>query len=297
MGAERHTTRLRRLLAAPTLLAAPGVHDAMTASLAVDAGFEAVFLAGSALAYTQLARPDVGLMAAPEIAQVLERVRDRVSAPILVDADSGFGNALNLMRTTRLFERAGASGLQIEDQEAVKRPGALTARPLVPLAEMIGKIKAAQDAREDDDFVISARTDAASSLGVDEALRRADAFAEAGADMIFVEALKDRDQMRRLVETVGGRAHLLHNVLDISPALPTTGAELARIGYAMALFPGVLVQTMADAARGALARLVQDDRTEAFAALPLKPADINALIGSPDFIARADRYGWSDESP
>ncbi len=294
MDADRHTTRLRRLLAAPALLAAPGVHDAMTAALAVDAGFEAVFLAGSALAYTQLARPDVGLMAAPEIAQVIERIRDRVQVPILVDADSGFGNAVNLMRVTRQFERAGASGLQIEDQVAVKRPGALTARPLVPLAEMVGKIKAAQDARQDDAFVISARTDAASSLGLDEALRRADAFAEAGADMIFVEALADRDQMRRLVAVVGGRAPLLHNVLDVSPALPSTETELAEIGYAMALFPGVLAQTIAAAARAALAGLRADDKAAAFAALALKPADLNRLIGSPAFIAQADAYAWMD---
>ena len=294
MTIQRHTTVLRRLLASPTLLTAPGVHDAMTAALAVDAGFQAVFLAGSALAYTQLARPDIGLLGAAEVAQILERVRDRVTAPILVDADSGFGNAVSVMRTTRLFERAGASGLQIEDQIAVKRPGSLTARPLVPLGEMVGKIKAAQDARQDDDFVISARTDAASSLGVDEALRRATAFAEAGADMIFVEALSDRDQMRRLVAEVGGRAALLHNVLDVSPALPSSGVELADLGYAMALFPGVLAQTMAAAAQAVLARLIDDDRTDTFAALPLKPADLNRLIGSPAFIAQTDAYAWRD---
>ena len=292
MNAPRHTAELRRLLKAPQLLAAPGVYDALTALLAERAGFDAVFVAGSAIAYTQMARPDVGLMSAPEIAQIVERIRDRTTAPILVDGDSGFGNAVNLGRTVRLFERAGASAVQIEDQVAVKPPGALTIRTLVSVDEMVGKIKAAQDSRQDEDFVISARTDAVFTLGFEEALRRAAAYAAAGADMIFVEGLADRDQMRRLVAEVGTAAPLLHNVLNLSDSLPTRSGELAEIGYAMALFPGVVVQAAMAAVEAALGLLMRDDKTEAFDALALKPADVNRLIEAPAFLKRAETYGW-----
>ncbi len=275
------------------MVAAPGVYDALTAVLAEHAGFEAVFLPGSALAYTQLGRPDVGLLTVSEIAQTLSRMRERTTLPILADGDSGFGNAVNLQRTVRLFERAGASGLQIEDQEPLKTPDDLMGRPLTPLEDMVAKIKAAQDARDDADFVISARTDAMFTLGLDEALRRAAAFADAGADMIFVEGLKDRTQMRRLVQTVCPGQALLHNVLATPPELPVTLDELQKIGYATALFPGVVVQSFASAAKRTLEQLRTGDWTQVFAELPITAADLNRLLGAPAFLELAARYAKS----
>jgi 2-methylisocitrate lyase-like PEP mutase family enzyme len=290
MTAERHTRRLRRLIGGPKIVPAPGVYDALTARLAEQAGFPAVFLAGSALAYTQLARPDVGLVTATEVAQVLARIRERSDIPILVDGDSGFGNAANLQRTVRLFERAGASGVQIEDQAPLKRADALTERALAPVEEMVGKIKAAQDARDDADFVISARTDAVFTAGVDEALRRAAAYAQAGADMIFVEGLASVDDMRRLAGVLAGGPPRLHNVLGAKPGLPASLAALQGEGYAMALFPGVVVQSVALAARRALERLSEGEWSGLFDEIGFTPADLNAAIEAGEFLDGVAAY-------
>src|SRR6187399_544860 len=169
-------TTLRTRLAAPPILVAPGVYDALTAHLAERAGFSAVYVSGAGIAYTRLGRPDIGLVAMSEVADTVALIRDRVGSHLIVDADTGYGNALNVERTVRLLERAGANAIQLEDQDFPKRCGHLDNKALIPSAEMVGKIKAALDARASADTLIIARTDAVAVEGVGPALERANAY-------------------------------------------------------------------------------------------------------------------------
>jgi 2-methylisocitrate lyase-like PEP mutase family enzyme len=273
---------LRSLIEAPEILVTPGVYDAFSAFRAQEAGFKAIFLSGSALAAMHLARPDIGLLTLSEITDASARIADRVSIPLFVDADQGFGNAYMAARTMRMLERSGASGIQIEDQLDTKPTSDPLGRPLVPTCDMVDKIKAMLDARLDEAVVVSARSDAVSTEGVDAALERAAAYADAGADMIFVENLKTRKDMERLVAAIGTRKPLLHNLLrageEVQDAL-----VLEAMGYSVALFPGVAVQAVG----GAL-----DD---AFASLAANPKIANEGM-QPDRIGGAD-YLASIRSP
>ncbi|HEX8662439.1 MAG TPA: isocitrate lyase/PEP mutase family protein, partial [Beijerinckiaceae bacterium] len=186
---------LKQRLSRGPAVVAPGVYDALTAALAAAAGFEALYVSGAAIAYTRLGRPDIGLVSMSEVAEVVELIRDRTGAPLVVDADTGYGNALNVQRTVRLLERAGAAAIQLEDQTFPKRCGHLRDKSLVPPAEMAGKVKAAVDARASDETLIVARTDAVAVEGFEAALARARLYAEAGADVLFVEAPRSKDQL------------------------------------------------------------------------------------------------------
>jgi len=245
---------LRALIAAPQILVTPGIYDAFSAYRAQEAGFKAVFVSGSALAAMHLGRPDIGLLTLGEIAEVTGRIADRVSIPLFVDADQGFGNAYMAARTMQVLERSGASGVQIEDQLDTKASHDPLGRPLVPIPAMIDKIKAMLDSRTDEAVVVSARTDAVMTEGVDAALDRAAAYAEAGADMIFVESLKARRDMERLVAMIGPGKPLLHNLLRVGEDVQDA-ATLQSIGYSVALFPGVAVQAVGAAIDDAFSRL------------------------------------------
>ena len=237
---------LRALLARPEIALAPGIYDALSAFRAQEAGFETVFVSGSALAATQLGRPDIGLLSLTETAQMLSRITERITIPAVVDADQGFGNSYMVARSVRLLERAGAAGIQIEDQCEVKDAANPLARPLIAKEAMADKIKAARDALTDQNVVISARTDAMSSEGFDAALERAALYAEAGADMLFVESLTTRRQMEQLVAATGGAKPLLHNLLRPADEV-TTAAEVEALGYAIALFPGAALAAVGEA--------------------------------------------------
>src|SRR5882724_3328805 len=175
-------TSLKTMLHGPDIVLASGVYDALTASLATDAGFRALYLSGAAIAYTRLGRPDIGLVSMSEVADTLSLIRDRVAAHLIVDADTGYGNALNVVRTVRMFERAGANAIQLEDQDFPKRCGHLDGKTLVPADEMCGKIRAAVDARHSAETLIIARTDAVAVEGLEPAIQRAARYSEAGAD-------------------------------------------------------------------------------------------------------------------
>lgn len=233
------TNNLRGLLSARSLLIAPGVYDALSAYRAQKAGFGAVFISGSALAATHLARPDIGLLSLGETADIVSRITERIAIPAMVDADQAFGNAFMTARTVKLLERAGAAGIQIEDQRETKPADAPLSRPLIAPAEMADKIKAAKDAATSN-IVISARTDVTAADGFAAALDRIALYDDAGADMLFVEGLKTRAQMAQLVAHIAGRKPLLHNLLRADDEV-TSAAEVEAIGYAMALFPGAAV--------------------------------------------------------
>ncbi|MFA3791135.1 oxaloacetate decarboxylase [Aliiglaciecola sp. SL4] len=276
---------LKTRLAQQELLMAAGVFDALSALLVEEAGFEAAFVSGSAVAYSQLARPDIGLVTLTEMAFALERIRDRVDMYLLVDADSGFGNAFDVQRTVRTFERAGANGIQIEDQLNTKSPKQVAARPVLSTDAMVGKIKAAVDARQKSETVISARSDAVFTLGVEQGLMRAQAFIEAGADMVFVEGIKDPADIQKLTKICGENAPVLYNL--INPSL-FTPEQLQSFGVSMALYPAVMINSMANSGREAATNLSQ--KLGLFKGNKPIPEPINNIIGSDKFLQNGYRY-------
>ncbi len=244
---------LRARLASPELVIAPGIYDALSAFRAQEAGFEAVFVSGSALAATHLARPDIGLLSLGEMAGIVSRITERITIPAMIDADQAFGNAFMTARTVKLLERAGAAGIQIEDQCEVKPFADPLSRPLIAPQAMADKIKAAKDASSAN-TVISARTDVTATDSFAAALDRIALYDEAGADMLFVEGLKTRAQMEQLVSAVGGKKPLLHNLLRADDEV-TSAEEVATLGYAMVLFPGVVPGAIGAALDKALSTL------------------------------------------
>jgi len=200
-----HARKLREQLAAPGPIVAPGCYDGLTALLIEQAGFDCAYLSGASVSFTRLGLPDIGLASMTEVANVISNIRERLDIPLIVDGDTGFGNALNVKRTVRLFERMGASAIQLEDQTLPKRCGHLDGKTLVSVDEMLGKIRAAQDARQDEDTVIVARTDAIAVTGLDEALERGNAYIEAGADVLFVESPLDDEQLALVGQNLGAR--------------------------------------------------------------------------------------------
>jgi 2-methylisocitrate lyase-like PEP mutase family enzyme len=235
---------LRARLKQNGIVLAPGIYDALSGLLAERAGFEALYLSGASIAYTRHGGPDIGLVTMTEVADTLGSIRERVKLPLIVDGDTGFGNALNVMRTVRLFERAGASAIQLEDQTLPKRCGHLDGKTLVPAAEMAGKIKAALDARSSDETLIIARTDAVAVEGLDAALARAELYLEAGADVLFVEALRTKEQMQQGLARIAGRAPMLANMVEGGKTPLLSAAELEALGYGIVIFPGGLVRAL-----------------------------------------------------
>ena len=249
----RRTTRLKELIAAPRILVMPGVHDALGARIAEAAGFDAITQGGYSATATLLGAPDSSQLSLTEMASMYGRLAEATSLPILADADTGFGNVTNVARTVRLYERAGVAGLFIEDQVFPKRCGHMAGKAVVPTAEWIAKLRSALDARTDPDFVVMARTDALAVHGVDEAIERAQIAREAGADLLFVEAPTDVDQMRRICREVPGPC-LANNVeAGRSPVLPAS--ELEAIGYAAVVFPVAATYAVAHALRDLFATI------------------------------------------
>jgi 2-methylisocitrate lyase-like PEP mutase family enzyme len=278
-----------RLARKPAVLA-PGVYDALTASIAAAAGFEALYLSGAAIAYTRLGRPDIGLVSMAEVADTLALVRDRVPTPLVVDADTGYGNALNVQRTVRVFERAGANGLQLEDQAFPKRCGHLAEKRLIPPAEMAGKIKAAVDARASDETIVVARTDAVAVEGLDAALDRAALYAEAGADVLFVEAPTSASDLAAVASRLGHLRPLLANMIEGGRTPLANADALARLGFSLVIFPGAIVRALAHAAQAFYGALARDGTSAAFRDRMFDFDALNALIGTPDMLALGKSY-------
>jgi len=285
------TTDLKTRLQSPAIVTAPGVYDAFSALLVAQAGFDAAYLSGASIAYTRLGRPDIGLLSLDDVAQVTTAIRERNEAlHLIVDADTGFGNAINVQRTVRLLERAGASAIQLEDQTSPKRCGHLDGKTLIGAAEMAGKIRAACDARRDSGTLIVARTDAVAVEGLDAALDRMDRYADAGADVLFVEALRTRDDMAAALARLSPRGPLLANMVEggKTPLLPA--AELQALGYRLAIFPGGTVRALSHALQGYLASLRRHGTTEPYWPQMLQFDGLNQLLGTPELLAGAKRY-------
>ena len=281
---------LKQRLAAPGITIAPGVYDALTALLVQQAGFPAAYLSGASIAYTRLGRSDIGLLGLDDVAQVTSCIRERVELPLIVDADTGFGNALNVMRSVRQLERAGASAIQLEDQTSPKRCGHLQGKSVIATREMVGKLRAAVDARRDDDTLIIARTDAVAVEGFDAALERAARYAEAGADLLFVEAVRSRDQMQQLNQVLGALCPLMANMVEGGMTPVTSAQELAEIGYRLVIFPGGTVRALTHALQGCLASLHTHGSTLPWRDRMLDFDALNAVIGTPELLALGQRY-------
>ena len=281
---------LRSRLARKPIVVAPGVYDPFTALIATQAGFKTLYVSGAAIAYTRLGRPDIGLVTMTEVAETLALIRDRVDSHLIVDGDTGYGNALNVVRTIREFERAGATAIQLEDQDFPKRCGHLDGKALIPAQEMCGKIRAAVDTRRCRETLIVARTDAVAVEGFDRAIERAAMYREAGADMLFVEAPRARDDLARIVSTLGGAVPLMANMVEggKTPTLPA--AELDGMGFALVIFPGAIVRALGYMASEFYGSLAAHGSNEPYRNRMLDFTGINELVGTPEMIALGQRY-------
>lgn len=289
---------LQARLQSPQPLLCPGVYDAFSALLAEQAGFEGLYLSGAAIAYTRLGRSDIGLTTATEVQDVLARITDRVGLPVIVDADTGFGNALNVQRTVRAFERAGAAMVQLEDQGFPKRCGHLDGKTVVPAAEMVGKLKAALDARHDPRTLVMARTDALALEGWDRTMERAEAYLACGVDALFIEALRTPEQLRDAASRFAHRVPLLANMVEGGKTPITPADELGRMGFRLVIFPGGTVRALAHALQGYMASLRQHQTTAPWRDRMLDFDQLNAVIGTPDLLVQGARYDASaQETP
>lgn len=281
---------LKHRIAQKEILVAPGIYDGLTASLATDAGFEALYLSGAAVAYTRLGRPDIGLTTASEMADTMTLIADRTDLPVIIDADTGFGNALNAQRTMRLYERAGAAALQVEDQTYPKRCGHLADKSLIPATEMAGKVAAMADARTSSETLIIARTDAIAVEGFTAAIDRAGAYLEAGADVLFIEAPQTRAQLDEIATQFADRIPLLANMVE-GGATPITGAhDLEQQGFSIVIFPGGIVRALARTAQDYYQSLRANGSNLPFADRMFDFNGLNEVIGTAEMLERGGRY-------
>lgn len=281
---------LKQRLGRAEILLAPGVYDALTGLIAEQSGAEAVYLSGASIAYTRFGRPDIGLVSMSEVADTVAALRDRIALPIVVDADNGFGNALNVQRTVRVFERMGANALQLEDQTMPKRCGHLDGKSLISKGEMAGKIRAACDARHSEETLIIGRTDAIAVEGFDAAMDRAEAYVEAGADMMFIEAPQSMEEINLIVKRFGGRVPLMANMVEGGKTPIINASGLQEIGFSFVIFPGGIVRAIAATARDYYANLLASGSNEAFRNRMFDFAGLNGVIGTDDLLASGKRY-------
>ena len=280
---------LRRLLKEEEILLAPGCFNALSARLIEQAGFKAIYVSGAAVAGNFLGYPDIGLTTMSEMLENARNIVRVTSLPVICDADTGFGNAINMMRTVREFESAGLAGIQIEDQVMPKKCGHTEGKLLISKAEMVQKVKAAVDARQDPDFVLVVRTDAIAVNGIEDALDRALAYQEAGADVVFVEAPRTLEEMRRVCGTI--KAPLLANMVEgggKTPILPLQ--ELKEMGYKMVIYPVSTHMAAIKAMQEVLAVLKKDGTTGAYSSQIVSFQEMFEVVGRSKFTALEKQY-------
>ena len=272
------------------ILLAPGIYDALSGLIAEQAGARAVYLSGASIAYTRFGRSDVGLVSASEVHDTLAAVTDRIQIPVIVDADTGFGNALNVQRTIRNFERAGAAAVQIEDQSFPKRCGHLDGKNLISKDEMVGKIKAAIDARKETNTLIIARTDARGVEGLSEAIDRAKAYQEAGADILFIEAPHSIDEMKLIRKSFGEDIPLLANMVEGGKTPIKTANDLKSLGFNIVIFPGGAVRAATFQLQQYYAGLIENGSTLEFSDSMHNFDSLNSVIGTPELLKLGKKY-------
>ncbi|MGY1640907.1 oxaloacetate decarboxylase [Geodermatophilus sp. SYSU D00703] len=281
-------SRLRELLAAPEPLVAPGAYDALSARLVEQAGFDAVYMTGFGTTASLIGRPDVGLLTGAEMADNARRIAAAVEVPVIADADTGYGNALNVVRTVQLYEQAGVAGIQLEDQVMPKKCGHMSGKALIGTDEMAGKVRAAVAARQDPDLVVIARTDAVAVTGVDDALARARAYAEAGADLLFVEAPTSEADIGRVAAELRDVAPLVFNWAEGGRTPPLSLARMTELGFSLVIYPiGTLL-----AATAGIRTLLESLRRDGVPSLDGLPAfgEFTDLIGLPEVQQLEQRF-------
>ena len=280
---------LKSIIKTETLLA-PGIYDALSGLIAEQSGAQAVYLSGASIAYTRFGRSDVGLVSVSEVHDTLAAVTDRIKIPVIVDADTGFGNALNVQRTIRNFERAGAAAIQIEDQSFPKRCGHLDGKVLIKTDEMVGKVKAAVDARKTSDTLIIARTDARAVDGLQEAIDRAHTYKEAGADILFIEAPRSVDELKIIRKSFHLNTPLLANMVEGGKTPVKTADDLKNLGYNIVIFPGGAVRAATFQLQEYYAGLLKNGSNAEFSKRMHDFDSLNAVIGTPELLSLGKKY-------
>ncbi len=280
---------LKSIIKTETLLA-PGIYDALSGLIAEQSGAQAVYLSGASIAYTRFGRSDVGLVSVSEVHDTLAAVTDRIKIPVIVDADTGFGNALNVQRTIRNFERAGAAAIQIEDQSFPKRCGHLNGKVLIKTDEMVGKVKAAVDARKTSDTLIIARTDARAVDGLQEAIDRAHTYKEAGADILFIEAPRSVDELKIIRKSFHLNTPLLANMVEGGKTPVKTADELKNLGFNIVIFPGGAVRAATFQLQEYYAGLLENGSNAEFSKRMHDFDSLNAVIGTPELLSLGKKY-------
>ena len=273
----RKTTMLRQMMTGKQIVVAPGAHDALTAKIIEQVGFSAVYMTGYGQAASHLGKPDVGLLTLTEMVARASNIVEAVNVPVIADADTGFGNAVNVMRTLREYEKAGVAAIQLEDQVAPKKCGHMTGRQVVSKEEMVGKIKAAVDVRTDPDLMIIARTDARTVHGIGEALERAKAYEEAGADILFIESPETVEEMKQI--TTSFKVPVLANMVEggRTPFLPVQ--ELQGLGYDLVIFPTASTYLVTKALTRLMTVLKETGTTASLIPEMITFEEFNDLIG------------------
>ena len=291
---ERATTRFRKLIERKRLLVLPAVGDPFSARMVAAEGFEAVMASGNATAAMRLGIPDIGLLTLAENAENAGRIAEASGLPVFADADTGYGNALNVRRTIREFERQGVAAVMIEDQVTPKRCAMLAGKEVIPAAEMEMKIKAALDARRDDDLVIVARTDARAVEGLDAAIKRAQRYAEIGADVIFVEGPKTRAEAERISREV--EKPLLYNITPTGSVAPLTTAELDKLGFRFLSFSVLVLLAAIPGMRGFLRSVKEQGDVAAAARNAASMQEYLDLLGYESWARYQDVYAVTPKS-
>ncbi len=287
----KKTTLFKKLVLDDEILVLPGAYDALSAKIVEQAGFRAVTLGGYPASASLLAKPDVSLLTLTEMVNQARYIAESVDIPLFVDGDTGHGNVTNVARTVKLFENAGVAGLFIEDQVFPKRCGHMEGKQVIPTEEMIAKIKAAVDAKMDDDLMLMARTDSLAIYGIDEAIERGNRFAEAGADIIFIEAPPSVEDMRRVCREV--KAPMAANMVEGGKTPILTAKELQDIGYSIATFPLSTLYAAAWGVREAMRELYTKGTTSGYMAKMVTFNEFNALVGL-EKVRETESYYYKD---
>ena len=287
----KKTTLFRKLMLDKEIFVIPGCHDALSAKIVELVGFKAVTMGGYAASAASLAKPDVSLLTLTEYVNIARNIVQAVNLPFFVDGDTGHGNVTNVGRTVRVFENAGVAALFIEDQVFPKRCGHMEGKQIIPTAEMVAKVKAAVDARVDEDLVIMARTDAIAVYGIDDAIERANLYREAGADLIFVEAPRSVEEMRRINTNVDAPTLAIQLEGGKTPLLTTK--DLQEIGFNVVVYPNATVYATAWALKGLWETLKKEGTTRSFTDRMICFDDFNTLVGL-DKIRELESFYYRD---
>ena len=289
----KQTSRLRQLLAQPGAIMAPGVADALNARLVAQHGFDAIYMTGAGTSAVRLGMPDVGLLTMTEMVDNAGRIAEASGLPLIADADNGYGGVLNVRRTIQAYERAGVAAVHIEDQVMPKRCGHLMGKQLVPVEEMVAKIKAATDARSDSDFVVIARTDAIAVEGFEPALERAERYRDAGADVVFLEA-PNQAQLAQIAPRI--KAPLLYNMASSGKTPFLKKEEIEQLGFKIIIYPNWVILAAIRAASEMLRTLKETGTIASMAGQVASFREFFDLVGMPEVQALEARYGVAEET-